>query len=275
MKDNKPAAQERQMVPATQNSHSFEISIIPQSVYARTLDEMERQPISKAQVQKIRNENPEYQQLSYMATRIILEQEANWRLKLFAQVLGDEIRKREDLHRQMELGVSPDGSRVIEIQKFLEWFKTQNSELLVIIQDWSDVLNNQCANVIQDSANTEEFLPAVEVAMKVGMLYERALKWSIHTMKTQVHPGFQKTGWKLTSMIRPFLFELLVLGLNLTARIEEAVLSTPEGEAIHLSLRINLEVGAHDLGDTMEEEFEALIRQQASGAFQVQSSSQS
>lgn len=265
MKDSKPAAQERQMVPATQNSRSFEISIIPQSVYARTLDEVERQPIPKAQVQKIRNENPEYQQLSYLAVRIILEQEANWRLKLFAQVLGDEIRKREDLHRQMELGVSPDGSRVIDIQNFLEWFKTQNSELLVIIQELSDVLNNQIANVIQDSANTGEFLPVVEVAMKVGMLYERALEWSIHTMKTQVHSAFQKTGRELPSLVRPALFELLVSGLNLTTKIEEAILSTPEGEAIKLSLTINFPAGCHDIASTLEEEFEALIRQQASG----------
>ncbi|MDI1446950.1 SIR2 family protein [Polyangium sp. 6x1] len=183
---------------------------------------------------------------SELAQRIADERSENWEIKLFSQLLSDELAASSAERRDLHFGVSFGPPDNLDPKAAISWMSTQFAASIRNIDILKSLVNTGLADAMGPPGQPGDAYKLVYVANRIGQVYREMISWTLRWRRVQTDEAF-----------RPTLQLAQLAGHRLIDRIEEwnqRIATTvrehfeghnnlPPGTTINLGLVVDLPEG--------------------------------
>lgn len=133
--------------------------------------------------------------ISEDAQRIIDDRERNpdsWEIRLFSQVLADELKSASSLKRELVMGVSFGPYEYLEDHEAIAWMRRQMGEVSSIASGMVQLVNDGLKKAMGPPGVPGDPDAIVFIAIGVVTAYRRAIEWTIRWRTIRVSEHFQR-----------------------------------------------------------------------------------
>jgi hypothetical protein len=182
------------------------------------------------------------QQLRGLALKLLIERPTAWEMRLFSQVLADEIAKSADLKRDYDLGIALGPGPIVHgFQDVMSWASHKFAEASKITTAITALMNEALPRADGPPGTPADADAFVHVARKVADQYRALLEWTLDCRRVNVEPEFRKLAQSLTYFTRNFVREVEEFSDRLQSEITAALASLkPAGETRTIALTLKL-----------------------------------
>lgn len=203
---------------------------------------------SSLKVKKILDDNiPEFLNLnlSEKSLKILIEKKDLYEYLFLAQVLVDEIEKKEFLKNDIEYSIITEPKHIIhDVSDVIKWSSERFSTANNIVGGFSNITNIALPKFINEPGKPSDIKGLYYFAIKYAELYESLLNWTIETKSTLIDDEFEFVKTDLSELIlRPseqiwdFPFKIK----NGLIKAEEKILLGEKVEDLNFNLTIELD----------------------------------
>lgn len=194
----------------------------------RGLTASERMQVTSREITAARANNLAFAALSNVAVKIAIEQEANWRHRLFAQIITDEIRQAGDLLTAFTLRKVTPQFNMLDSWQVPDLIKSKFDAFSAILDRLT--LSYPDKSLFAESEEpSRNFDGIIQAAHEYGIIYRDLLYWSLDIISWRVHTAFTSVQMQLAYSILPTITRLGFFGSDILSIIDNAALACDEG----------------------------------------------
>jgi hypothetical protein len=223
----------------------------------RGLSDSRRITVTPEQIDQTRKERQEFRDLSNLAIKIALEQGGNWEHRLFGQVVGDEIRKIEDLRQEYVKMTISRQKRHLRVDEVRDWALDKCEKILDEVKNLKCLFDERFTEALGPNGQPGNVGLIIQVGKDVGSVYKTVLDWSLDAIATESHPTFRHFMRGIALFPNKMIANLAVFGLSMVAIAEDNLLASPEKAR---NIEINLDLSPPDL-DPLFQEYEIAVEE--------------
>jgi len=147
-------------------------------------------------VRKIFNEDiPEFFKLnlSDKALKILIRKEDLYEHLFLAQILVDEIQKKEFLKNDIEYSILTEPKHfIVEYREIPNWVNERTSSILNLISSLKNIVNVALPKYLGEPGIPSDLKGLFYVSIKYAELYEQILNWIILTRSAKIEEDFEE-----------------------------------------------------------------------------------
>lgn len=187
--------------------------------------------------------------LTTKALQIVTEKPRLWEYRLFAQVIIDEI---ETVKRLFQRGhnvqtVIPD--KISTLPDLLEWLSKKNKEILVILNQLTELVNSNNDEISKMSGNVEGI---VGYSRKIIVFYYQAIAWSQIVQNTPVDTQYEEVRREMDALSKGITTSIEHFGHELLKQIDDAINSPSTGKPRTLTITLEVEISTDRIHSALE-----------------------
>ena len=160
---------------------------------------------SSLKIKKILDDNiPEFLKLnlSEKSLKILIEKKDLFEYLFLAQVLVDEIQKKEFLKNDIEYSIITKPKHIVhDVEDVIKWTSERFSTANNIIGGFSNITNVALPKFINEPGKPSDIKGLYYFAIKYAELYESLLNWTIETKSTLIDDEFEFVKNDLSELI--------------------------------------------------------------------------
>ncbi|MCW3098855.1 MAG: hypothetical protein JWL77_4473 [Chthonomonadaceae bacterium] len=230
------------------NDASRDLIVTPQrdlsgadlGLVSRGLNEADEIKVTRQQITDARANNPSFARLSNMAIKIALEQRANWKYRLFAQIISDEAQASDDLFRALMLREATPKGSMLSTQDVVDLYVVKLENLITLIRACEALIGiqlNEAWGTFEQSGNLDLIILA---AHEFGRIYRGLLNWSLDILSLQAHQSFDLFFRLLSDLALPAITNMAVFGPSNLNAIDNNQLSIVQKKSMDFTLTIRV-----------------------------------
>lgn len=117
-------------------------------------------------------------QLKGRALRLVIEQPLLWEVRLFREVLAQELSEAKHLKRDLEYGVIFGTGERFDITTIWDWLQRKNAEMMRAVSSLERLINVALPDAMKPPGVPADAEGIVYVARKMGESYRHMIQWS-------------------------------------------------------------------------------------------------
>ena len=229
----------------------------------RGLDDLDSKKLTIEDIRSARQERPELSGLTEEAVLLVLEQPAQWKMRLFLQVMGDEIQKYHymRLHspRQHVSNEKLSVANRSDISKVLDWHKDKMNAMRGNTRKLADVFNEETfQKALHKSSDHATDAPILIMsAIEMGLAYRKLCVWQVKVRSVNRNARLDRLCKATAAMADEALQNLENYAPHSLAKIKEAMALPKPGQAIDVDLTLKFTMSEAAV-DTVANEMDKL-----------------
>ena len=177
------------------------------------------------------------------ALKLALQRDDNWKIRLFATVLEEELDRRAALRRDIEHRLASGTVTSVDIAEVASWAQDRLSECSRFAQSATAILNDYLPHVLAD----EDPIELTAVARRLADVWEDCARWTLRCRSIRVDESAERLVDLLSDANANMLDEIWEYGHTLIRRIDEAIQAHAAGGPSRLESTLTLTVDVDEL----------------------------
>lgn len=130
-------------------------------------------------------------QLKGQTLRLVIEQPLLWELRLFSEVLAEEVSEAKHLKRDLDYGVVFGTGERFDVTTIWDWLQRKNAEMIRAISSLERLINVAFPDAMKAPGIPADADAIVYVGRKMGESYRRMIEWAIDYQRIDVDERLQ------------------------------------------------------------------------------------
>ncbi|MDI1480936.1 SIR2 family protein [Polyangium sp. y55x31] len=194
---------------------------------------------------------------SNLAQRIADEKPRHWEIKLFGQVLSDELAAASVERRDLQFGVSFGPPELRDPKDTLSWISTQLAAATHTTKILTNLVNTGLSDAMGPPGEHGDAHKLVYVANRIGQVYREVISWTLRWRRLHTDEAFRPTIELAQLAGHRFIYRIEEWNQRIATTVREHLEGNnnlPPGTTIDLGIVI-------DLPDGWEEQMQAQMAQ--------------
>lgn len=130
-------------------------------------------------------------QLKGQTLRLVIEQPLLWEIRLFSEVLAQELSEARHLRRDLDYGVVFGTGERFDVSTVWDLLQRKNTEMIRVISSLERLINVALSDAMKPPGVPADAEGIVYVARKVGESYRHMIQWTIDYRRIDVDEELQ------------------------------------------------------------------------------------
>ena len=179
------------------------------------------------------------------ALKLALQRDDNWKIRLFATVLEEELDHRAALRRDIEHRLVSGTVTSVDIAEVASWAQDRLSECSRFAQSATAILNDYLPHVLAD----EDPIELTAVARRLAEVWEDCARWTLRCRSVRVDERAEDLVELLSNANANMLDQIWEYGHTINSRIDGAIEALAAGGPARVELTLTLTVDADELNE--------------------------
>jgi hypothetical protein len=189
------------------------------------------------------------------ATKIVLDGEAGWEYKLFAELLKDYIYKYSEKRMDFKYGISFSNKTEIETpSEIITFIRAKQSELEPLAPMLTRLLNEAAKDSFGLPGESGDYQQIQYVCQRFVQIYCKYLDWRLSFVNLNVSPDFNNLLYLVSNFAKNAIEEIEDYVEHIHSEINQALDELPntvEKKVIHLPLTLTMD-GAEEFSNELD-----------------------
>lgn len=197
--------------------------------------------------------------LSSKAIKILLDKDTIYEYEYFAQILVDEINKKEFLKNDIEYSILVEPKHFIkDYHDIPNWISNRLTTISNIVNGLTSIVNKALPDFLKETGTPADLKGLFYVAQKYAELYEQIQFWIIETRSTSIGEDFEHIKFNLSGIADNIERDLWSFPFKIHEEISRAKSNFKNGEKEqNLNLVLDLHINKNAI-QSLYDDFEKL-----------------
>lgn len=185
------------------------------------------------------------------ALMIALQKESNWKHRLFATVLEEELDRRVTLRQEIEHNLASEQATYVDLADLGNWMQDRTHEASKLAETMSTILNDYLPQALDKDGESGDPVAIANVARRLAQAWEDNARWTLRCRAARVDERAERLVHLLSQLNVNMREETWEYGHQILSRIDEALQAPDTGETVRLELTLTLTVDTEEFDEEL------------------------
>ncbi|MEX0776118.1 MAG: hypothetical protein WD042_10465 [Phycisphaeraceae bacterium] len=175
--------------------------------------------------------------------RIAIDRPDFWEIRLFSEVLQQEVARHRHLKQDLYYGVAFSGGERFEGPAVMEWVLKKNGQVLKLVEGVTALVNTAYEDAMGPPGTPGDAEKLVYTAKRLGDAYKAAIEWAAEFHRVQVDSPFVSLLKAQSRLTENIILAMETVSAEFAQQVEGLVANPPaDGEERSIEVCLNLEI---------------------------------